>query len=64
MTNLHKRTQKERMFVAASLLSSVWEDFENGDIDTDILQVAVYCQIDINRIVWELNQVGFKDDTE
>ena len=64
MTELIKRSQLERLTIVESLLVSITEEFEVGVIDLNIMQTAVNCQIEINRIVWELNQVGFKDDTE
>lgn len=63
MTDLFNRSQLERLTIVESLLVSIMEEFEYGEME-DILQNAVNCQIEINRIVWELNQVGFKDDTE
>ena len=53
-----------RLNIVEGLLVSIMEEFEVGAIDMNIMQTAVNCQIEINRIVWELNQVGFKDDTE
>ena len=53
-----KRSQAERILIAEALLSSVWEEMEAGKIDRDILQNAVFCQCDINRIVWKLNEVN------
>ena len=58
MTELVKRSQLERITIAESLLSSIWEDYDlRGELDTDILQTAVYCQISVNRIVWKLNKM-------
>ena len=64
MTDLFNRSQMARLNIVEGLLVSIMEEFEVGAIDMNILQTAVNCQIEINRIVWELNQVGFKDDTE
>lgn len=50
-----KRSQLDRITIAEALLSDIWKEFEDGKIDTKILQTAVYCQMDINRIVWKLN---------
>ena len=63
MTDLFNRSQMARLTIVESLLVSIMEEFEYGEME-DILQNAVNCQVEINRIVWELNQVGFKDDTE
>lgn len=57
--------QKERLEQACQLLSQVWEEMRLGYIDDDAIQTAVYCQVDINRIVWKLNTVmNNKDDEE
>ena len=58
MAELKKRTQAERMAIAETLLSSVWEEFERGIIDEEIMQVAVNAQVDIDRIVWKLNALN------
>lgn len=58
MAELKKRTQAERMAIAETLLSSVWEEFERGIIDEDVMQVAVNAQVDIDRIVWKLNALN------
>lgn len=53
-----KRSQTERLTIAESLLASVWEEYINGNIDRSNLQLAVYCQTYINRIVWKLNALN------
>ena len=54
-----------RLTIVESLLVSITEEFEVGVIDLNIMQTAVNCQIEINRIVWELNmQMEKDDDTE
>lgn len=58
MDDLIKRSQTERLTIAESLLASVWEEYINGNIDRSNLQLAVYCQTDINRIVWKLNSLN------
>lgn len=56
--------QKDRIQEANKLLSQVWSEMEQGYIDDDCLQDAVYCQVDINRIVWRLNSLKDKDDDD
>ena len=51
---LTKRTQAERIAIAESLLSGIWEEIEAGQVEP-ILQAAVNAQIDINRIVFKIN---------
>ena len=53
-----KRSQIERLIIAETLLASVWEEMKNGNIEDNLLQTAVYAQIDINRIVWKLNDLN------
>ena len=65
MTDLFNRSQMARLTIVESLLVSITEEFEVGVIDLNIMQTAVNCQIEINRIVWELNmQMEKDDDTE
>lgn len=65
MTDLFNRSQMARLNIIEGLLVSIMEEFEVGVIDMNILQTAVNCQIEINRIVWELNmQMEKNDDTE
>ena len=52
---IKKRTQLERMINIEIALSQIWEEFQEGNIE-DILQVSVYAQTFINRIVWKLNE--------
>ena len=54
--------QKERIQEANKLLSQVWSEMELGYVDDDCLQDAVYCQVDINRIVWKLNSLNYGND--
>lgn len=61
MTDINKRSQLERITIAESLLDSIWEEFCNDEIDTNILQTAVYCQVYIDRIVWKLNKARKED---
>ena len=51
---LTKRTQAERIAIVESLLVGLREEIEAGQAE-NILQAAVYAQIDINRIVFEVN---------
>lgn len=48
--------QLDRIKEAENLLSRVWQEMEQGYIDEDdMLQDAVYCQVNIDRIVYKLN---------
>ena len=60
---IEKRTQAERLGIAEELLTSVREEIEKGKADTSVLQTAVFCQVEINRIVWMLNRIdnGYDD---
>lgn len=55
---LTKRSQAERLAIADSLIASVWEEYLNGSIDRDNLQVAAYIQANADRIVWKLNELN------
>lgn len=55
-----KRSQAERLTIAESLLSGVWDEIERGKIDDGVLQLAVNSQIMCNRIVWKLNELNNK----
>ena len=52
---MKKRTQLERLTIAAELVSAVLEEVYNGKAE-NILQTAVDIQIDTNRLVFELNR--------
>lgn len=56
MSELHLRSQIERLTIAETLLAGVWEEVRLGCVQDGALQLAVNCQIDINRIVWKLNE--------
>ena len=48
--------QLDRIKQAEEILSQVWQEMEQGYIDEDdMLQEAVYCQVNIDRIVYKLN---------
>lgn len=55
---IEKRSIPERLSIAESLLVSVMQDLTEGQAETDTgtLQAAVNCQIEVNRIVWKLNE--------
>lgn len=52
---IKKRSQLERMINIEIALSQIWEEFQEGNIE-DILQVSVYAQTFLNRIVRKLNE--------
>ena len=60
---IEKRTQAERLAIAEALVTSVRWEMDYGKVDTSILQTAVYCQVEIDRIVWMLNRInnGYDD---
>lgn len=60
---MEKRTQAERLAIAEEMVTSVRYEIERGKVDTSVLQTAVYCQVEINRIVWMLNRInnGYDD---
>ena len=64
LIKLKKRSQIERLIIAEMLLASVWEEMKNGNIEDDLMQTAVYVQIDINRIVWKLNELNNGGDKD
>ena len=48
--------QLDRIKQVEEILSQVWQEMEQGYIDEDdMLQDAVYCQVNIDRIVYKLN---------
>lgn len=56
MATVKKRSQLDRLNTAFVLLDSIWCEMANGTVEDNILQLAVYTQTDINRIVWMLNE--------
>lgn len=64
---LTKRNKVERMTIVNTLLTSIYEELLNGEVDDidGLLQIAVYAQVEMNRIVFELNQLnGCEPQTE
>lgn len=55
---MEKRTQLERLTIAYSLITSVWDEIRNGNVDKHIDQTAVNIQVNTNRIVWYLNDMA------
>ncbi len=53
---IEKRTQAERLAIIESLLVGINSEIYEGKAET-ILQQAVNCQIEINRMVFELNRL-------
>ena len=54
---MDKQTLLERLTIADSLISSVWEEMRKGHIESGIGQTAVNIQVNVNRIVWKLNEL-------
>lgn len=54
---MDKRSQKERLTIAETLLASVWEEYCNDQIEEGNEQIAVYIETYINRIQWKLNSL-------
>ena len=55
--NIKNLSQAERLEMAEKLLDSVWEEISNEKVDSlALLQTAVFCQVQIDRIVWLLNK--------
>lgn len=62
-----KRNKVERMTIANTLLTSIYEELLNGETDDveGLLQIAVNGQVEMDRIVFELNQLnGCEPQTE
>lgn len=55
---LTKRNKVERMTIVNTLLTSIYEELLKGEADDidGLLQIAVYAQAEMNRIVFDLNQ--------
>lgn len=53
---IEKRTQAERLAIIESLLVGINSEIYEGKAEL-ILQQAVNCQIEINRMVFELNRL-------
>lgn len=58
--------QLSRLKEIETTLGHIWEEMRQGyiDDDWDLMQIAVYCQTDINRIVWKLNTIFFDPGDE
>ncbi len=61
---MKKRTQLERLTIAYSLITSVYDEIRNGKVDKHIDQIAVNIQVNTNRIVWYLNDMANQSVTK
>lgn len=57
---MQKRKQIERLTVAYQLVSEVYEEVMKDKVEPDLLQIAAYIQMDVDRLVWKLNQLNNK----
>lgn len=57
MGEIEKRTQAERLSIIESLLVGVNSEIFGGKAE-NILQQAVNCQVEIDRMVWKLNKLS------
>lgn len=57
---MQKRKQIERLTVAYQLVSEVYEEVMKDKVEPDLLQTAAYIQMDVDRLVWKLNQLNSK----
>ena len=55
---IKKRSQLERITIADTILSELWQEIREGKIEDDLLQIAAYVQVNADRIVWKLNQIN------
>ena len=55
---LTKLNKVERMITVNTLLTSIYEELLKDEVDDidGLLQIAVYAQVEMNRIVFDLNQ--------
>lgn len=57
---MQKRKQIERLTAAYQLVSEVYEEIMKDKVEPDLLQTAAYIQVDVDRLVWKLNQLNNK----
>lgn len=57
---MQKRKQIERLTVAYQLVSEVYEEIMKDKVEPNLLQTAAYIQMDVDRLVWKLNQLNNK----
>lgn len=60
MSEIHLRSQVERLNIAETLLRGIWEEVARDCVQDGALSAAVGCQLYINRIVWKLNEIANK----
>lgn len=58
---IEKRSQAERLAIVESLLVGINSEVNKGKAER-ILQQAVYCQVEIDRLVFELNEIASKGE--
>ena len=61
---MQKRKQIERLTVAYQLVSEVYEEVMKDKVEPDLLQTAAYIQMDVDRLVWKLNQPNQKGGSD
>lgn len=49
-------SQKERLEEALKLLESVYAEIREDNVDEEATQAAVNCQVEINRIMFAINE--------
>lgn len=57
---IEKRSQAERLAIVESLLVGINSEVYEGKAER-ILQEAVYCQVEIDRLVFKLNEIASKE---
>lgn len=57
---IEKRSQAERLAIVESLLVGINSEVYEGKAER-ILQQAVNCQVEIDRLVFELNEIARKE---
>lgn len=58
---VQKRSQIERLTLAEELLAELWAEIREEAVEQKafkLLGIAVSVQVDVNRIVWKLNQLN------
>lgn len=58
---IEKRSQAERLAIVESLLVGINSEVYEGKAER-ILQQAVDCQVEVNRLVFKLNEIANKGE--
>lgn len=62
MSEILRRSQVERLTIIDTLLTKLLAEVRDGHLEQGALQQAVYCQAELNRLVFRMNEIANKEE--